>query len=230
MTKQDALFPVPGASAVPIALALIDERPMERTCFKVCLTGADAQMEVAAYASVSAWRSGHAETEVILINLGGQSIMEEEGAETVRVLAAEAASSPVIVMSQAESIAAVLAALDCGAVGHVPPGTEMADVLSAVRLARSGGVFLPAISIPFLRVAMLAGSDRRDAGNLSVALTERQVAVAAALRRGATNKTIAYELDLCESTVKLHVRNIMQKLGVTNRTQAAYRLTEMMDA
>jgi DNA-binding NarL/FixJ family response regulator len=43
-----------------------------------------------------------------------------------------------------------------------------------------------------------------------------------ALRRGKANKIIAYELNMKESTVKVHVRNIMKKLRATNRTQVAY--------
>lgn len=53
-------------------------------------------------------------------------------------------------------------------------------------------------------------------------LTPRQLAVLKCLREGKANKVIAYELDMCESTVKVHVRNILKRLGATNRTQAVY--------
>ncbi|MGU3537814.1 LuxR C-terminal-related transcriptional regulator, partial [Methylobacterium sp. A54F] len=43
-----------------------------------------------------------------------------------------------------------------------------------------------------------------------------------ALRKGTPNKIIAYELNMCESTVKVHVRNIMKKLKAKNRTEVAY--------
>jgi DNA-binding NarL/FixJ family response regulator len=52
--------------------------------------------------------------------------------------------------------------------------------------------------------------------------TRRQVAVIDALRKGKANKIIAYELNMCESTVKVHVRNIMKKLNAKNRTEVAY--------
>ena len=48
------------------------------------------------------------------------------------------------------------------------------------------------------------------------------------LRRGKANKIIAYELNLCESTVKVHIRNIMKKLGATNRTEVAYKISDMI--
>ena len=57
--------------------------------------------------------------------------------------------------------------------------------------------------------------------------TTREAAVVEALRKGKANKIIAYELNLCESTVKVHIRNIMKKLKATNRTEVAYKLREM---
>ncbi len=54
--------------------------------------------------------------------------------------------------------------------------------------------------------------------------TARQAAVIEALRRGKANKIIAYELSMCESTVKVHIRNIMKKLNATNRTEVAYKM------
>ena len=59
--------------------------------------------------------------------------------------------------------------------------------------------------------------------------TARQAAVIDALRQGKPNKIIAYELKMRESTVKVHVRNIMKKLNATNRTQVAYLVTQLSD-
>ena len=58
--------------------------------------------------------------------------------------------------------------------------------------------------------------------------TARQAAVADRLRRGKPNKLIAYELNMCESTVKVHIRNILKKLRVTNRTEAGFKLNVMV--
>ena len=54
-----------------------------------------------------------------------------------------------------------------------------------------------------------------------LSLTTRQIAVLSHLQQGKANKIIAHELRMSESTVKVHVRNIMRKMGATNRTQAA---------
>jgi DNA-binding NarL/FixJ family response regulator len=59
-------------------------------------------------------------------------------------------------------------------------------------------------------------------------LTSRQLAVLESVRRGKANKVIAYELNMCESTVKVHLRNIMKKLRARNRTEAAFMIHESM--
>ena len=64
---------------------------------------------------------------------------------------------------------------------------------------------------------------QRAAGEpLIEGFTQRQAEILDCLRRGMANKLIAYELDMCESTVKVHIRHIMKKLNATNRTQVAY--------
>ncbi len=50
------------------------------------------------------------------------------------------------------------------------------------------------------------------------------------LKQGKANKIIAHELGMSESTVKVHVRNIMRKMGATNRTQAAYKAQGLWEA
>jgi DNA-binding NarL/FixJ family response regulator len=67
----------------------------------------------------------------------------------------------------------------------------------------------------------------RGPRTLAGMFTTREAAVVEALRKGKANKIIAYELNLCESTVKVHIRNIMKKLKATNRTEVAYKLREM---
>ena len=80
----------------------------------------------------------------------------------------------------------------------------------------------PATS-PTIRDRIVARPDRAPSGDGR--FTARQVAVANALWRGKSNKVIAYELSMSESTVKVHIRNIMKKVQATNRTEAAFKLS-----
>jgi DNA-binding NarL/FixJ family response regulator len=54
-------------------------------------------------------------------------------------------------------------------------------------------------------------------------VTARELAVIRAIQQGKSNKIIAHELNMCESTVKVHVRNVMKKLKAKNRTEAAIK-------
>ncbi|PKO56387.1 MAG: hypothetical protein CVU28_03115 [Betaproteobacteria bacterium HGW-Betaproteobacteria-21] len=91
-------------------------------------------------------------------------------------------------------------------------------------LALHGGIFLPMSSVLRLRDYSVPSAEAEGDGGF----TSRQRAVAEALRRGKPNKLIAYELAMCESTVKVHVRKIMKKLEARNRTEASYKLNTLL--
>jgi len=100
----------------------------------------------------------------------------------------------------------------------------MPAAVAAIRLVKDGGTIAPV-------EPLLANRTRRadpEADETSSALTPRQMTVLAHLRQGKANKIIAYELGMSESTVKVHVRNIMRKVKATNRTEVAYRINDMM--
>ncbi len=91
----------------------------------------------------------------------------------------------------------------------------------------AGGTFVPASSLIAAqrRVESSEGKERRSSEGM---FTARQAAVVEALRRGKSNKQIAYELAMCESTVKVHVRNIMKRLNARNRTQVALLANDLI--
>jgi DNA-binding NarL/FixJ family response regulator len=73
---------------------------------------------------------------------------------------------------------------------------------------------------------VINSSSPRDQ-HLTEMFTSRQIQVAKAIWEGKPNKIIAYELNMCESTVKIHARDIMRKLKATNRTEAAYKVSNL---
>ncbi len=85
----------------------------------------------------------------------------------------------------------------------------------------AGGIFVPASA---LRNSGHKWPEREQTVHSLLGLSERQAAVADAVALGKPNKIIAYELDLCESTVKVHIRTIMKKLKARNRTEVAFKL------
>ena len=77
--------------------------------------------------------------------------------------------------------------------------------------------------------ASSAGAALAKGFPLSSAMTRRELAVIQAIQQGKSNKLIAYQLNMCESTVKVHVRNIMRKLAAKNRTEVAIKAQSMLN-
>ena len=125
---------------------------------------------------------------------------------------------PLAVLSDYEDAENVREAFNIGVQGYIPTSLASRVAIGAVQLVCVGGTFAPAATL-------LSDGERRQASTgepLIEGFTQRQSQILDCLRRGMANKLIAYELDMCESTVKVHIRNIMKKLNATNRTQVAY--------
>jgi len=111
----------------------------------------------------------------------------------------------------------VTSALEAGASGYLLKDADAEEVASAVRAAHAGEVHLdPAVA----RLLAQRMRSRREAEPVEP-LTAREKEVLAQLGKGASNKEIAYELSITERTARTHVSNILGKLGLASRTQAA---------
>jgi DNA-binding NarL/FixJ family response regulator len=116
----------------------------------------------------------------------------------------------------------VTAALEAGATGYLLKDAEADDVAAAVRAAHNGEVHLdPAVA------GLLARRMRERRTQPKVEqLTERELEVLSLVGRGASNKQIAAALFITERTARTHVSNILGKLGLASRTQAALYAVE----
>ncbi len=122
----------------------------------------------------------------------------------------------------------VFDALRAGALGYLLKDAPSARLLEAIELAARGQSLLePAIAAKVVgEFARLAPAGARNAA-VDHGLSEREIAVLRAIARGAANKEIANELFIAEGTVKNHVTNILAKLHVTDRTQAALKARDL---
>ena len=108
----------------------------------------------------------------------------------------------------------VIQAIQAGAIGYLLKDTDAPKLRQAIKAAAAGEVQLsPAAAAMLMRKVKAPRSPET--------LTERETEVLRQLARGKSNKEIATSLFISETTVKTHVKNIMQKLGVPSRTQAA---------
>jgi len=209
-------------------LLILDGRALDRECLASALEDHDLGMAVAAMGSIEEWRmkkGAHPPLAAILFNLGGRKLTDHSITAEIKQISSEFSSVPVILLSDTEDLAQILTALECGARGYIPTSVGIDVCVEAVNLAAAGGIFVPASSVLAMRHLIDSGS--RDTRPLTAMFTHRQAEVAQALRRGKANKIIAYELNLRESTVKVHIRNIMKKLKATNRTEVAYKVNDL---
>jgi DNA-binding NarL/FixJ family response regulator len=132
---------------------------------------------------------------------------------------------PIVVLSDHEDAENIREAFELGVRGYIPTSLASLVAVEAVRLVCAGGTFAP--------TAVLLSSWHARAGTgdapLIAGFTQRQAQILGCLRRGMANKLIAYELNMCESTVKVHIRNIMKKLKATNRTQVVYLTNDFFE-
>jgi DNA-binding NarL/FixJ family response regulator len=129
--------------------------------------------------------------------------------------------TPVVMISALEDRRLVDEALALGAVGFIPKSTPRHDIVAGLRSIASGKVWAPSNErqVP-PRPAGRNGVSDTDIAQKLATLTAQQLRVLQLLGTGKLNKEIAYELDIAETTVKVHVSAILQKLNVYSRTQA----------
>lgn len=117
----------------------------------------------------------------------------------------------------------VTSALEAGASGYLLKDADAESVAAAVRAAHAGEVHLdPAVA----RLLAQRMRERRTSPQLVEPLTEREKEVLSLVGHGASNKEIASELFITERTARTHVSNILGKLGLSSRTQAALYAVE----
>jgi DNA-binding NarL/FixJ family response regulator len=128
--------------------------------------------------------------------------------------------TPVVVISAHEDRRLVKEAIALGAVGFIPKSTPRHEIVNALHRIAAGKVYVPA-DTEAAAAATAAVTGELDIAQRLATLTAQQVRVLQLLGTGKLNKEIAYELDIAEPTVKVHVSAILQKLKVYSRTQAA---------
>jgi DNA-binding NarL/FixJ family response regulator len=214
--------PLPDAARGMVVI--IEKRALIRDCLRRCVKLA-SDLDVIAVRDVEEWLELAKSTPASLIIL---SIAGAKPADANRDIQRLSQMAGTIVLSDGtDDIEQIVGILDSGARGYLPTELTLDIAIEAMRLVRAGGVYVPASSLVAARRPSdpAPAASQRNAGGI---FTARQAAVVEALRRGKANKVIAYELKMRESTVKVHVRNIMKKLNAKNRTEVAFMANELI--
>ncbi|WP_342241913.1 response regulator transcription factor [Inquilinus sp. OTU3971] len=215
-------FPAEGASA-KATIAIVDSRTLVREALTAALSAAYSGVVGVEFADLDDWLVAGSEMDfsAVLLGIGDRRADDPRLIDDLQMLARDHSALPVVVMGEHLDSDHVLKILSHGARGYVPTNVSLEVAVGALSLAIAGGLFVPA--------AVLMAAGQPDRGEQRSAkppfdLTERQAAVAEGVAQGKPNKIIAYELNLSESTVKVHIRIIMKKMQARNRTEIAFKL------
>lgn len=209
-------------------IALIDKRALERECLAHGLAIHNIGMRVVACSSLEDWSETKRDLglpRAILFNTGNTDINDDSLSDEIAALVAAMAPAPVVILANNHELPEVLHIIKLGVRGYIPSSVSIDVCIQAIAVAIAGGRFVPASSLLNMRKSLGIAKIARPV--VTSSFTSRQSAVAEALRCGKANKVIASELNLCESTIKVHIRNIMKKLGATNRTEVACKIGDL---
>ena len=167
--------------------------------------------------------------EVVLMDLRMPGV---GGVEATRRIKAAQSEVRVIVLTTFEEDEEVFAALRAGAVGYLLKASPSEKLCEAIRLAARGESLLePSVAAKlvaeFTRLAGRAPAEQKPALELIEPLSLREREVLRFLAQGLSNKEIGQRLNIAEGTVKNHMSQVLGKLGVLDRTQAALRAREL---
>jgi len=131
------------------------------------------------------------------------------GADVIREICGKTSDIDFIVLTSVAGDEDIFRALDAGARGYLFKDMARKELVASIRRVRAGERYLPAE----VGSKLMANFPRN-------ALTDREVTVLQLVAAGLRNKEIAYKLELSENTVNAHMKRILEKLGVSDRTHA----------
>jgi two-component system nitrate/nitrite response regulator NarL len=163
-------------------------------------------------------RAGQLQPDVVLLDLNMPGM---SGVETLQLMLQDCPSTAVLMLTVSEDVDDLTLAMRAGACGYLVKNIETDFLVRAIRRAAAGETVV-AEAMTGKLVAQLRGAPPAAAPVSELdKLTPREREIIACLARGESNKVIARTLDLAESTVKIHVQNVLKKLHLTSRVQAA---------
>ena len=204
-----------------IRVLLVDDHKVVRRGLRAFLSG-ESDIEVVAEAAngrqaldrLMALRGEGRLPDVVLMDLKMEPI---DGVQATREIRSRFADVEVVVITSFVEEERVQTALDAGASGYVLKDAEVDEIIGAVRAACRGELHLDAAVAKRLMRSLRAPTGQEPAADL----TERELEILRLLAAGHANKEIAGRLVISERTARTHVSNVLRKLGLASRTQAA---------
>ena len=206
----------------PIRVLLVDDHTLFRSGIRLLLQ-AQPDFEIVGEAADgldAVKRARQLQPDVVLLDLNLPGL---SGLEALPLIGEDSPNSAVLVLTVSEEAQELVAALQAGARGYLLKNID-ADVLtSSIRKAARGeDVIADAMTAKLVaQVRNRTAPPAATSNGEREKLTPREREILQSLARGESNKEIARRFDLAESTVKIHVQNILKKLHLNSRVQAA---------
>ena len=199
-----------------ISVALIEDERLTRESLAALINRSPGLRCVAEFASAEQAIAAlaHSPPDVALIDLGLPGM---SGIECVRQLASSAPATRLLVLTKFEDAARIVEALKAGAHGYVLKGVSARELANVVRASAHGEVYVS----PSLAAGMMIALTRGRPPDPLEELTERELEILKLVGQGLTNREIGQRIHLSEKTIKHYITNILQKLQVRSRVEAA---------
>ena len=214
----------------PIRILVVDDHTLMRRGLTALLSR-DASLQVvgdAADAGSAQRRAAELQPDLILLD---NHLPGVNGVDAIPALRQAAPAARIVMLTVSEDEADLAAALRAGASGYLLKTIEGDDLLTAIqRVMRGGNVVAEEMTgklVAAYRGAATAPAEPSTAAPASPIeqLSPREREILRGIARGASNKEIARELGIAETTVKIHVQHVLRKLGFSSRVQAAVAAT-----
>jgi two-component system nitrate/nitrite response regulator NarL len=205
-------------SSTTIRVLIIDDHPLFRRGVRQLLA-LDDNFTVIGEAAGGQEGIGLAKQhapDLILLDLNMKGI---DGLETLRTLRDLGCDARIILLTVSNAPEDLMAAIRAGSDGYILKDNDPEDILRMISNVMQGQNVISPELTSLLTCALREESVTENRNHAS--LTERETAILKCLSAGMSNKLIARELDIMESTVKVHIRNLLKKLKFRSRVEAA---------
>jgi DNA-binding NarL/FixJ family response regulator len=208
------------SAAGPLRVLLVDDHDLFRTGLRNLLE--DEQVQVVGEASRGAEalalvRELAPDVVVMDLNMPGMT-----GVEATRQISVVAPLTRVLVLTISDQDADVMDAILAGACGYLLKDSSIEELIQGIRAAAIGeSLISPTIASKVLQRVRASTSNPEIANTIAAELSDREVEVLKLIANGTDNAKIAAQLHISPKTVKNHISNILMKLQIDNRIQAA---------
>lgn len=205
---------------------IVEDHPLFREALEsaVCVANPDAQiLQATSIDEALDVLSATHQIDLVLLDLSMPGTTGLSGVIRIRKAFPK---SPIVIVSGYEDLQIVQSVLALGVSGYIPKSTSKRELADAIGEVLRGTIYLPRRYRDAARTRR-SGIDNRELLKRLHDLTPQQLRVLDMLRKGLQNKQIAYELKICETTVKVHVSDILRKLNVLSRTNAIIELSKI---